>query len=498
MGPSAAVSAGAQWRVDGGNWRNNGYTQSGLSLGSHTVEFKSVLGWVKPGDKTETINANETTNTSGTYTRETTNPLISITSPTSNPTHSTSNISLDIAGTASDNVAVTSVSWKNSRGGSGICSGTSSWSQDDIVLSSGQNVITVTASDAAGNTGTDTLTVTYTPPDAPPEIIEEACSPHDAQGMEDDTLRVPIDTPIVTRIKSVHGFDEDSIEMKIEEESVSIRVQEVVEGDDTDVWIIHSPNIPFAFDQTVNFSIDAKSLNGVEMDTYYSSFKIESEEEHDTALAKTPASTEYSDDPGIGQNTVMADPGTAIEGAQISYGNLEPVVPRFGPLEEIPNLDVAKGVGLPLNLQPATVFVDPVTVFIPCPGEIDLGMLEIYVFNPAVGWQASWETDGFIVAGSRVNHGPNDPDPTEPPAIEVQLNHFSGVQAGKQTDPILPSAGTEEEQDGGGGGGGGGGGCFISAAAGTPQKLKPNTLALMLLFNVGLAGYARVRRKLKK
>ena len=162
----------------------------------------------------------------------------------------------------------------------------------------------------------------------------------------------------------------------------------------------------------------------------------------------------------------MADPGTAIEGAEIIYGNLEPIIPRFGPLEEIPNLDVNKGVGLPLNLQPANVFMDPVTVFIPCPGETDLGILEIFVFNPAVGWQTSWEADGFIVARSRVNHGPNDPDPTEPPTIEVQLNHFSGVQAGKPTDPILPSGGGGEEK-GGGGGGGGGGGCFISAAAGT-------------------------------
>ena len=33
-----------------------------------------------------------------------------------------------------------------------------------IALLSGQNVLTVTARDAAGNTSTDTLTVTYTPP----------------------------------------------------------------------------------------------------------------------------------------------------------------------------------------------------------------------------------------------------------------------------------------------------------------------------------------------
>ncbi len=94
-----------------------------------------------------------------------TSPTITITTPTSGSTYSTGNSQLNIGGTAADNKAVTLVSWTNSRGGSGNCSGTSSWSKSGIVLSSGQNVITVTATDAAGNTGTDTLTVTYTPPD---------------------------------------------------------------------------------------------------------------------------------------------------------------------------------------------------------------------------------------------------------------------------------------------------------------------------------------------
>jgi hypothetical protein len=71
LSPSTAVSAGAQWRVDGGGWRNSGYTQSGLSVGSHTVEFKAVSGWTKPGNKTVTINNNQTTNASGTYTQQT-------------------------------------------------------------------------------------------------------------------------------------------------------------------------------------------------------------------------------------------------------------------------------------------------------------------------------------------------------------------------------------------------------------------------------------------
>ena len=318
--------------------------------------------------------------------------------------------------------------------------------------------------------------------------------------MDDGTLRVPIDTSIVTRIKNDGGIDEDSIEMRIEDQSVSIRVQEVNDGDDTDCWIIHAPKTPFAFEQAVNFAIDAKSLNGIEMDTYYSSFKIESEEEHDAALASEPSSTEYDDDPVIGQNTIVADPATAIEGAKIIYDYLEPVAPRFGPLEEVPDLDIIEGVGVPLNLQPANVFVNPVTVFIPCPGETDLGNLEIYVFNPAIGWQASWETDGCIVPGSRVNHGPDDPDPTEPPTIEIQLNHFSGVQAGKTAEPISPSAGAGEEPVAGKGvsGGGGGGGCFITASAGKSQKLKIYPLAFILLLNFGLAGFAAIWRKLKK
>jgi hypothetical protein len=408
---------------------------------------------------------------------------------------------LNIGGTASDNVGVTLVSWSNDRGGSSNCTGTISWSKNGIALSSGQNEITVTAKDAAGNTGTDILTVTYTPPDSPPEIVEKDCYPQDGQGMDEGTLPVPIDTSIVTRIKDADGIDEDSVEMRIENKPVEIRVQEVNEGDDTDCWIIHSPKAPFAFEQAVNFAIDAKNSNGVEMGTYYSSFKIESEEEHDAALANTPSNTEHFDDPVIGQNTIAADPGTAIEGAEIIYDKLEPVAPRFGPLEEIPNLDIVQGVGLPLNMQPANVFVNPVTVFIPCPGETDLGTLEIYVFNPAKGWQASWETDGFIVSRSRVNHGPNDPDPTEPPTIEVQLHHFSSVQAGKPAEPISPSSGAGNEktgEDGGSGGGGGGGGCFITTAAGKSQKLSINPLAFMLLLNFGLAGFAGIRRKLKK
>ena len=60
---------------------------------------------------------------------------------------------------------MTQVTWANDRGGSGTATGTTGWSVSGIALQSGANVLTVTARDAADNTATDTLTVTYTPAD---------------------------------------------------------------------------------------------------------------------------------------------------------------------------------------------------------------------------------------------------------------------------------------------------------------------------------------------
>ena len=66
--PAGAVSAGAQWQVDGGTWQNSNATVSGLSAGSHTVSFNSVNGWTSPGNQIITLNTNQTTIATGTYT----------------------------------------------------------------------------------------------------------------------------------------------------------------------------------------------------------------------------------------------------------------------------------------------------------------------------------------------------------------------------------------------------------------------------------------------
>jgi hypothetical protein len=95
-------------------------------------------------------------------------PTVTITNPTTSPSYSSGITPLTLRGTASDAVGVTRVAWRNDRGGSGTCTGTTNWTCSGITLREGSNNITITADDAAGNHGTDSLAVTYTAPGSEP------------------------------------------------------------------------------------------------------------------------------------------------------------------------------------------------------------------------------------------------------------------------------------------------------------------------------------------
>ncbi len=90
-------------------------------------------------------------------------PNLIITDPTSSPTFITSGASLNLSGTASDNTAVTSVTWACAActPASGTATGTTAWSITGVTLAEGANTFVVTAHDAAANTGADSLVVTY-------------------------------------------------------------------------------------------------------------------------------------------------------------------------------------------------------------------------------------------------------------------------------------------------------------------------------------------------
>ena len=92
-------------------------------------------------------------------------PEIFITNPTFSPEFLTSNSTLDLGGSAQDNKGVTRVTWANDRGGGGeVSNSLDNWFVSGIALQPGTNILTATAFDQAGNSGSDALTVIYQTP----------------------------------------------------------------------------------------------------------------------------------------------------------------------------------------------------------------------------------------------------------------------------------------------------------------------------------------------
>ena len=65
--PQQAVAIHAQWRVDGGIAQPSGANRLGLTLGSHTVSFSTIGGFLAPSNQTVVISANSTTVDTGIY-----------------------------------------------------------------------------------------------------------------------------------------------------------------------------------------------------------------------------------------------------------------------------------------------------------------------------------------------------------------------------------------------------------------------------------------------
>jgi hypothetical protein len=306
--------------------------------------------------------------------------------------------------------------------------------------------------------------------------------PHDKAGIDDST-RVSNDTSFAVLITSPDGVDitdQNSIKFTIDDgvnepytrnlghssvRAIKVRRDE----EDTNVtkfWAVYdrSKDAPYeneyAFDSKVNMQVEATDKDGMQT-SKRASFKIETQQEHDDELANIP-DTEPVDptDPAL---SGLHNAGTQVssgdlKGAKILYNSSEPILPRLGPLNELPAMDMegSEAVGVPLNLQPHTVFETPVKIFIPCPGWSDVSSLSVYVFkddNWALACDADGQMlsggDGWMVPGSRVNHNNGSPS-----TIEIQVYRFSGAQATSSTSDVSSDGSSS-----------GGGGCFIDTAA---------------------------------
>lgn len=91
-------------------------------------------------------------------------PIVEITDP-SGPIQNSSGV-VNMAGKATDNNTVSSVTWQSDRGATGTAVYTPStgvWTATGVALSPGSNLITVTARDGAGNIGRSAITLSSTP-----------------------------------------------------------------------------------------------------------------------------------------------------------------------------------------------------------------------------------------------------------------------------------------------------------------------------------------------
>lgn len=147
LSPSGAVTENAEWQVEGGALFDSGATDTNLSVGSYTLLFKSIPGWITPSNQTVNISAQVTTMASGVYIVP--KPALGITNVISGL--QVSNANFLMKGTATDNVTVASVYCQ--LNGAGWVNPTTfvgnMWS-DNVTLNPGTNQFQAYAVDTSG------------------------------------------------------------------------------------------------------------------------------------------------------------------------------------------------------------------------------------------------------------------------------------------------------------------------------------------------------------
>jgi hypothetical protein len=163
--PCSGVSlVQAQMNGTGGTWQtaegtNNWSASVSLNSGANTLYVRSKDG---AGNYSTVASVNVT------YTPpDTQGPALAITSPANNAT--VTSASLPVSGTASDSgygnngISSVTVNGVSASGGTASGAGTANWNAT-VPLSSGTNLVTVTAKDTLNNPSQKQISVTYNPP----------------------------------------------------------------------------------------------------------------------------------------------------------------------------------------------------------------------------------------------------------------------------------------------------------------------------------------------
>ena len=313
---------------------------------------------------------------------------------------------------------------------------------------------------------------------------------------------VPDDTSFAVFIASVHGIDVDdpeSIRITVDDgeldpylrnlNSDTVRVIDVETSNDVVLlWVVYDRSLEsvlpmaYAHDANIHIIVEVEDIAGNALPPAHFDFSIESVEEQERAWNNLPDFVFLEPlNAGSGNDAGVEIVSGELAGARIEYDDNEPLTPMFGPMNEIEGVAATaaramEDAGFPLNLLPHTVFNTPVKVFIPVPGGVDITEVGIYYYN-GVEWQQACDKygnllaggEGWMVAGSRVNHMESSPS-----LIEIQVYHFSAAQAVNSASTSGSTAIVAASSSGGGGA------CFISSAG------EESSLGLLSL--LGLLG----------
>ncbi len=285
--------------------------------------------------------------------------------------------------------------------------------------------------------------------------------PNNLSGVNDNH-RVPHDTPFSLRIEALNGIDitnKNSIRFTIDDGGIVdykrnlsntqvVRVVKLSEEPNTNVghlWVTYYkssepssyPYNTYPFDTPITIKVDVMDREGFILEQSFN-FRVETQAENETAQEPADNPDVSIIDPGDPDLEGGYDAGIQVDsgdlaGARIIYNSDEPIKPTFDLSSELPPLDVEgfNGVGIPMVLQPHAVFRTPVRIFIPCPEYSDLSELRVMLHN-GEEWIAACDEngeilpggEGWMVPGSRINHNNGAPS-----TIEIQVYHFSAVQA---------------------------------------------------------------------
>ena len=160
-------------------WSND---RGGSGVASGTSVWRADDIPLQPGRNVLTVTATDSSGSVATamlaVTTNATVPNVAITSPTSAASYVSPSPTITLGGTASDADGVARVEWTSNAGFSGTAAGAAVWSAAAIPLQSGTNILTVTAYDAAGNSRSATLTVSYSAADVlPPSVLISSPTP---------------------------------------------------------------------------------------------------------------------------------------------------------------------------------------------------------------------------------------------------------------------------------------------------------------------------------